>query len=58
VAAKAGTYPNYHYSDANPEKPARQGSRHQDDFSGFSEGEDIDNVIAYLKQFGANGKKS
>ncbi len=27
-------------------------------FPGLTKDEDIDNVIAYLKQFGADGKKS
>ncbi len=53
VGRKAGTYPDYSYSDANKnsgftwdeatlkeylEESARQGSRHQDDFPGFAEG--------------------
>jgi cytochrome c len=72
VGRKAGTYPGYHYSEAN-EKSGITWTK--DDlekylkdpkgvvpgtkmiFPGLPNEKDIDNVIAYLKQFGPDGKK-
>ena len=73
VARKAGTYPDYSYSDANKnsgltwdeatlkeylKNPRAKVSGTKMIFPGLPKDEDIDNVIAYLKQFGADGKKS
>ena len=73
VGRKAGTYPDYSYSDANKnsgltwdeatlkeylKNPRAKVSGTKMIFPGLPKDEDIDNVIAYLKQFGADGKKS
>jgi len=73
VGRKAGTYPDYSYSDANKnsgltwdeatlkeylKNPRAKVSGTKMIFPGLPKDEDIDNVIAYLKQFGAEGKKS
>ena len=72
VGRKAGTYPGYHYSDANKNsgitwdeaelkkylkdpKGVVPGTKMV--FPGLQSEQDIDNVIAYLKQFGPDGKK-
>jgi len=72
VGRKAGTYPGYNYSEANKNsgvtwdeatlknylkdpKAAVPGTKMV--FAGLSNEQDIDNVIAYLKQFGPEGKK-
>jgi cytochrome c len=69
----AGTYPDYSYSDANQgsgitwdeatlkdylKNPRAKILGTKMIFPGLPKEEDIDNVIAYLKQFGADGKKS
>ena len=69
----AGTYPDYAYSDANKnsgitwgvgtlkvylKNPRAKIPGTKMIFPGLPKDEDIDNVIAYLKQFGADGKKS
>ncbi len=73
VGRKAGTYPGYAYSDANKnsgitwdvatlkeylKNPRAKVPGTKMIFPGLPKDEDIDNVIAYLKQFGADGKKS
>ena len=73
VGRKAGTYPDYAYSDANKnsgitwdeatlkeylKNPRVKVPGTKMIFSGLPKDEDISNVIAYLKQFGADGKKS
>jgi cytochrome c len=73
VGRKAGTYPDYAYSDANKgsgftwdeatlkeylKNPRAKVPGTKMIFPGLPKDEDIDNVIAYLKQFGADGKKS
>jgi cytochrome c len=73
VGRKAGTYPDYSYSDANKnsgltwddatlkeylKNPRVKVPSTKMIFPGLPKDEDIDNVIAYLKQFGADGKKS
>ena len=72
VGRKAGTYPGYNYSEANKKsgdtwdeatlkaylknpKAVVPGTKMV--FPGLSSEQDIDNVIAYLKQFGPDGKK-
>jgi cytochrome c len=72
IGRKAGTYPGYHYSDANEKsgitwdeaelkkylkdpKGVVPGTKMV--FPGLPNEKDIDNVIAYLKQFGPDGKK-
>ena len=70
---KAGTYPDYNYSDANKnsgitwdeatlkeylKNPRAKVPGTKMIFPGLPKDEDIDNVIAYLKQFGPDGKKS
>jgi cytochrome c len=72
VGRKAGTYPDYSYSDANKnsgitwdeatlkeylKNPRAKVPGTKMIFAGLSKDEDIDNVIAYLKQFGPDGKK-
>jgi cytochrome c len=72
VGRKAGTYPGYHYSDANKnsgitwteanlkeylKNPQKMVPGTKMVFPGLPSEEDIDNVIAYLKQFGPDGKK-
>jgi cytochrome c len=73
VGRKAGTYPDYSYSDANKgsgftwdeatlkeylKNPRTKVPGTKMIFPGLPKSEDVDNVIAYLKQFGADGKKS
>jgi cytochrome c len=73
VGRKAGTYPGYSYSDANKnsgitwdeaslkeylKNPRAKVPGTKMIFPGLPKEEDIDNVIAYLKQFGPDGKKS
>jgi cytochrome c len=73
VSRKAGTYPDYVYSDANKNSgitwdeatlkeylrnPRAKVPGTKMIFPGLTKDDDIDNVIAYLKQFGADGKKS
>jgi cytochrome c len=73
IGRKAGTYPDYSYSDANKnsgftwdeatlteylKNPRVKVPGTKMIFSGLPKDEDISNVIAYLKQFGADGKKS
>jgi len=73
VGRKAGSYPGYHYSDANEKsgitwdeaelkkylkdpKGVVPGTKMV--FPGLQSDDDVANVIAYLKQFGPDGKKS
>ena len=73
VGRKAGSYPDYHYSDANKNSgitwdeatlqeylkdPKAKVPGTKMVFPGLKSDEDIANVIAYLKQFGPDGKKS
>ena len=73
VGRKAGTYPDYAYSDANKnsgitwdeatlkeylKNPRAKVPGTKMIFPGLPKDEDIANVIAYLKQFGPDGKKS
>jgi cytochrome c len=72
VGRPAGTYPGYNYSDANKgsgitwdeatlkeylKNPRAKVLGTKMIFPGLSKPEDIDNVVAYLKQFGPDGKK-
>lgn len=72
VGRKAGTYPGYNYSEANKNSgivwteanlktylkdPQKMVPGTKMVFPGLSSEQDIDNVIAYLKQFGPDGKK-
>jgi cytochrome c len=72
VGRKAGAYPDYHYSDANKNSgitwdeatlkeylkdPKAKIPGTKMVFPGLKSDEDIANVIAYLKQFGPDGKK-
>ena len=72
VGRKAGTYPGYNYSEANKSSgitwdeatlkvylkdPKAKVPGTKMVFPGLSNEQDIDNVIAYLKQFGPDGKK-
>ena len=72
VGRKAGTYPDYSYSDANKnsgltwdeatlteylKNPRAKVPGTKMIFPGLPKDEDISNVIAYLKQFGPDGKK-
>ena len=73
VNRPAGSYPGYSYSDANKNSgltwdeatlkeylkdPRGKVPGTKMIFPGLPKDEDIANVIAYLKQFGADGKKS
>ena len=73
IGRKAGTYPDYSYSDPNKnsgltwdeatlteylKNPRVKVPGTKMIFPGLPKDEDISNVIAYLKQFGADGKKS
>jgi cytochrome c len=73
VGRKAGSYEGYSYSDANKnsgltwdeatlkeylKNPRSKVPGTKMIFPGLPKDEDIDNVIAYLKQFGPDGKKS
>jgi cytochrome c len=72
VGRKAGTYEGYHYSDANKNSgiawdeatlkeyltdPKAKVPGTKMVFPGLKSDDDIANVIAYLKQFGPDGKK-
>ena len=72
VGRKAGTYPNYAYSDANKnsgltwdeptlqiylKNPRAKVPGTKMTFPGFPKETDIDNVIAYLKTIGPDGNK-
>ena len=72
VGRKAGAYPDYHYSDANKNSgitwdeatlkeylmdPKSKVPGTKMVFPGLKSDDDIANVIAYLKQFGPDGKK-
>jgi cytochrome c len=72
VGRKAGTYPGYNYSDANKNSgitwdeatltkylhnPRAVVPGTKMAFPGLPSDEDVANVIAYLKQFGPDGKK-
>ena len=72
VGRKAGTYPGYNYSEANKssgitwdeatlkrylKNPQAVVPGTKMIFPGLPNEQDIDNVIAYLKQFGPDGKK-
>ncbi len=72
VGRKAGTYPGYSYSDANKnsgltwdeatlkeylKNPRAKVPGTKMIFAGLTKDADIDDVIAYLKQFGPDGKK-
>jgi cytochrome c len=72
VGRRAGVYPDYSYSDANKnsgltwdeatlkvylKNPRAKVPGTKMTFAGLSSDADIDNVIAYLKQFGPDGKK-
>jgi cytochrome c len=72
VGRKAGTVPDYHYSDANKNSgitwdeatlkvyladPKAKVPGTKMVFPGLKSDDDIANVIAYLKQFGPDGKK-
>ena len=72
VGRKAGTYPGYNYSEANKtsgitwdeatlkvylKDPKAKVPGTKMVFPGLTSDEDIANVIAYLKQFGPDGKK-
>jgi cytochrome c len=73
VGRKSGSYPDYHYSDANKNSgltwdeatlkeylkdPKAKVPGTKMVFPGLKSDDDIANVIAYLKQFGPDGKKS
>ena len=73
VGRHAGTYPDYHYSDANKNSgitwdeatlqeylkdPKAKVPGTKMVFPGLKSDDDIANVIAYLKQFSPDGKKS
>ncbi len=72
VGRKAGSYPGYNYSDANKNSgitwdettltkylhnPREVVPGTKMAFPGLPKDDDIANVIAYLKQFGPDGKK-
>jgi cytochrome c len=72
VGRKAGTFPGYNFSDANKNSgitwdeatlkvylkdPRAKVPGTKMVFPGLPNEQDIDNVIAYLKQFGPDGKK-
>ena len=72
VGRKAGTYPGYNYSTANKDSgitwtddelekylahPQQVVKGTKMAFAGLTSEKDINNVIAYLKQFDADGKK-
>jgi len=72
VGRKAGTYPNYNYSDANKnsgltwdeptltvylKNPKAKVPGTKMTFVGFQKDTDIANVIAFLKTLGPDGKK-
>ena len=72
IGRVAGTVPNYAYSESNKtsgltwdeptikeylKNPKAKVPNTKMAFPGLPEQADIDNVVAYLKQFGADGKK-
>ena len=72
VGRQLGSYPDYHYSDANKDSgitwdeatlkeylrdPKAKVPGTKMVFPGLKSDDDIANVIAYLKQFGPDGKK-
>jgi cytochrome c len=72
VGRKAGTYPGYNYSDANKnsgvtwdeatlseylKNPKAKVPDTKMTFPGLTKQQEIDDVIAYLKTFGPDGKK-
>jgi cytochrome c len=72
VGRPAGTYPGYHYSDANKNSgitwdeatlkeylkdPKTKVPGTKMVFPGLKSDEDIANVVAFVKQFGPDGKK-
>jgi cytochrome c len=72
VGRKAGTVPGYNYSDANKNSgitwdeatlakylrsPREIVPGTKMAFAGLSQEDDVQDVIAYLRQFGPNGKK-
>lgn len=72
VGRPAGSYPDYHYSDANKnsgltwdeatlkdylKSPQAKVPGTKMTFPGLTSDNEIANVIAYLKQFGPDGKK-
>jgi cytochrome c len=72
VGRKAGSYPDYHYSDANKgsgitwdevtlkeylKDPKAKVPGTKMVFPGLKSDDDIANVIAYLKRFGPDGKQ-
>jgi len=72
VGRKAGTYPDYNYSEANKnsgitwdeatlqeylKNPKAKVPDTKMTFPGLTSQAEIDNVIAYLKTFGPDGKK-
>lgn len=73
IGRKAGTYEGYSYSDANKNSgitwdeatfkeyirnPKAKVPGTKMIFPGLTTDADVDNVLAYLKQFGPDGKKS
>ena len=73
VGRKAGTYPDYNYSDANKnsgltwdeatlavylKNPKAKVPGTKMTFAGFQKDTDIANVIAFLKTLGPDGKKA
>jgi cytochrome c len=72
VGRRSGVYPDYSYSDANKnsgltwdeatlkeylKNPRAKVPGTKMAFPGISSDTDIDNLVAYLKQFGPDGKK-
>jgi cytochrome c len=72
VGRKAGSYPGYHYSDANTgsgltwdeatlkdylKDPKAKVPGTKMIFPGLKSDDDLANIVAYLKQFGPDGKK-
>ena len=72
VGRKAGTYPDYHYSDANKNSgltwdeatleeylkdPKAKVPDTKMTFPGIKSEKEIDDIIAYLKTFGPDGKR-
>ena len=72
VGRKAGTVPGYNYSDANKSsgkvwtedalrsylrQPQHDVPKTYMTFTGLTNADDIENVIAFIKQYGADGKK-
>jgi cytochrome c len=72
IGRKAGTYPGYNYSDANKDSgltwdettfreyikdPKAKVPGTKMTYAGIKDDKKIDDLIAYLKQFGPDGKK-